>query len=106
LLILEPFTVFDYILVEILNISKTPLRSYGYAPQIMMMIAKEMGIDFVKDIEITNIKPQASTTLTITMDVPSTSAASCSTCSSTATPPLISSSGGLLRVLKSMFHMC
>jgi hypothetical protein len=46
----KPFPVFDYILVDILNISKTTLRSCGCAPQIMMMIEKVMGTDFVKDI--------------------------------------------------------
>jgi hypothetical protein len=34
----KPFSIFDYIFVEILNISKIPLRNCGYAPQMMMMM--------------------------------------------------------------------
>jgi hypothetical protein len=72
----------------------------------MMMIEKVSGIEFVKDTFITDIKPQASIELIITMDMPS-SLAACSTHSDMAPPPPTSSSGGsLLRVLKSMFHMC
>jgi hypothetical protein len=103
----KPFSVFDYILVEILNISKTALYSYGYAPQIMMMIEKVIGIDFVKDFEITDIKPQALTTLTYSSDVPSSLVALCTTCSGMAPPPpTSSSSSSILRVLKTMFCMC
>jgi hypothetical protein len=102
----KPFCVVNYFLVEILNISKSPLRSCGDAPQIMMMIEKVSGIEFVKDTFITDIKPQASIELIITKGMPSFSAA-CSTHSDMAPPPPTSSSGGgLLRVLKSMFHMC
>jgi hypothetical protein len=73
----------------------------------MMMIEKVMGIDFVKDVEITNIKPQALTAPTITMDVPSISAAPCSMRSRMGLPPPTSSStGGISRVLKSMLCVC
>jgi hypothetical protein len=69
-----------------------------------------MGIDFMKDKEITDLKPQFSAAPVISMDVPSTSAAPRSTRSGTAAPPpatsCSSSSSGILRVLKSMFAWC
>jgi hypothetical protein len=103
----KPFSVFDYIFVEIPSISKTVLCNCGYAPQIMMMTLKITGIAFVKDIEITNLKPQFPDALVISMDVPSSSAAPRTTHSGTAAPPPTSSStGGILRVHKSMFCMC
>jgi hypothetical protein len=103
----KPFYIFDYILSEIINILVGPLRSCGYAPQIMMMIEKVRSINFVKDAFITDINPQAPTEPTISNDVPYTSAAP-STRSGTTTPPppTPSTSGGLLRVLKSMFCIC
>jgi hypothetical protein len=71
-----------------------------------MMIEKVMGIEFVKDTFITNIKAQASTDPTIFSNVPSTSAAH-STHSGMAPPiPTSTSDDDLLRVLKSMFRMC
>jgi hypothetical protein len=104
------FTVFDYMLQEIINISRTALRSCEYAPQIMMMIEKLFGIEFLKDHEITDLKTQFPTVPTITKDVPSTSAPPRSTHSGTAAPSLApissSSSGGVLRVLKDMFAWC
>jgi hypothetical protein len=36
----KPFSVFDFMLQEIINISRTAPRSCGYAPQIMMMIER------------------------------------------------------------------
>jgi hypothetical protein len=75
----------------------------------MMMIEKIIGIDFVKDMQITDLKPQFSAALVISMDVPSSSAAPRSTRSDTAAPPPAtssSSSGGILRTLKSMFAWC
>jgi hypothetical protein len=92
----KPFSIFDFILHEIISISRNTLRSCGYAPQIMMIIEKVTGIDFIKDKEIT-------------MDVPSTLAAPRSTRSGTAAPPPSTSSSsfaGILRVLKSMFAWC
>jgi hypothetical protein len=83
----KQFPIFDYILVEILNIPKTALRSYAYAPQIMMMIEKVTDIEFVKDFEITDIKPQAPTTSTYSPDVSSSSAAPGTTRFGTAPPP-------------------
>jgi hypothetical protein len=101
----KPFSVFDFILVKILSISRTTLCSCGYAPQIMMMIEKVTGIAFVKDVEITDLKPQFPVAPIITMDVPSTSA---DPRSGMTAPPSSSSSsiGGILRVLNSMFCMC
>jgi hypothetical protein len=95
-------------LQEIISISRTALHSCGYAPQIMMMIERVTGREFLKDHEIIDLKPQNPTTPTITMDVPSTSPAPCSTCSGTAAPPSAHSpsSGGVLRVFKSMFAWC
>jgi hypothetical protein len=58
--------VFHYILSEIINISVSPLLSCGYAPHIMMMIEKISDITFVKDMLITDIKPQNPTKSTIT----------------------------------------
>jgi hypothetical protein len=52
----KPFLVFAFILVEIVSISRNALRSYGYAPQIMMMIEKMPRIDFLMDHEITDLK--------------------------------------------------
>jgi hypothetical protein len=72
----------------------------------MMMIEKVIEIDFVKDHEMTDLKPQFLTTLIISMNVPSTSAAPRYTHSSTAaTPPATSSSSssGILRALKDIF---
>jgi hypothetical protein len=72
----------------------------------MMMIEKVTGVDFVKDIEITDIKPQALIVPIISIDVPYTFAPPRSTCSGTAPPPPTSSStGSILRVLKSIFYM-
>jgi hypothetical protein len=96
-------------LQEIINISGTALRSCGYAPQIMMMIEKVFGIEFLKDHEITDLKPQFPATPIITKDVPSSSAPPRSTHSSSAAPlssPLSSSLGGVLRVLEGMFAWC
>jgi hypothetical protein len=75
----------------------------------MMMINRVTGRKFLKDHEITNLKPQNPTAPTITMDVPSTSAAPQTTHSGSAAPTLgrsSSSYGGVLRVLKSMFAWC
>jgi hypothetical protein len=96
-------------LQEIINISRTTLHSCGYAPQIMMMIERVTEWEFLKDHEITDLKPQNLTAATIIMDVPSTSTAPRTTRSSSAPPPLAhssSSSGDILRVLKSMFSWC
>jgi hypothetical protein len=101
----NPFCVFNYILDEIFNISKSPLYSCGYAPWIKMMIEKVIGKEFVKDVFITEIKSQAPTELTISPNVPSSSAAR-STCFGATPPPPTSSLGGLLRVFKSMFRVC
>jgi hypothetical protein len=102
----KSFSVFDFMLQEIISISRTTLRSCGYAPQIMMMIERVTRRDFLKDQDITNLKPQNPTAPTITMDVPSTSTTPHTTRSSSAPPPSgrsSSSSGGVLRLLKSMF---
>jgi hypothetical protein len=99
-------------LQEIISISRIAVRSCGYASQIMMMIEKVFGIEFLKDHEFTDLKPQFSAAPIITKDVPSTSAPQppLSTRSGTVVPPLTrsssSSSGGVLRVLKSMFAWC
>jgi hypothetical protein len=82
----KPFTIFNYILVEILNISKTPFCSCGYAPHIMMMIEHVTGRQFVKDVFITKIKPQAQTELTFSPDMTSSSTAH-TTRSGMAPPP-------------------
>jgi hypothetical protein len=99
-----------FILQEIISISQKALRSCGYAPQIMMMIEWIFGIEFLKDHEITDLKPQFPARPIITRDVPSSSVAPPSTHSGTTAPPLArsssSSSGGVLRVLKSMFAWC
>jgi hypothetical protein len=103
------FLVFDFMLQEIINISRIALRGCGYAPKIMMMIEKISGIEFLKDYEITNLKPQFPTAPTITKDVPSASAPPRSTHSGTTaplSPPSSSSLGGVLRVLQSMFAWC
>jgi hypothetical protein len=101
-----PSSVFDFIIEEIINISRIALRSCGYAPQIMTMIEKVSKIDFIKDHEMTDLKPQFSNELVISMDVPSASAGPRSTHSSSVAPTLVmssSSSCSVLRVLKSMF---
>jgi hypothetical protein len=76
----------------------------------MMMIERISGIDFLKDHKITDPKPQFSARPILIRDMPSSSAAPLSTCSGTAAPPLApassSSSGSVLRVLKSMFSWC
>jgi hypothetical protein len=105
------YMLFDYMLQEIINILRTGLRSCGYAPQIMMMIEKVSGIEFLKDHEISDLKPQFPAAPIISKDVPSASAATRSTCSGTTAPPSAppsssSSLGGVLRVLKSMFAWC
>jgi hypothetical protein len=97
-------------LQEIISISRTTLCSCGYAPQIMMMIEKVSEIEFLKDHEISDLKPQFPATPIISKDVPSASAPPRSTRSGTAAPPSAppsssSSSGGVLR-LKSMLAWC
>jgi hypothetical protein len=75
----------------------------------MFMIEKVMGIDFIKDKEITDLKPQFPAAPMIIMDVPSTSASPCTTRFGSAPPPLARSSSSfdsVLRVLKSMFAWC
>jgi hypothetical protein len=75
----------------------------------MMMIEKVSGIEFLKDHEITDLKPQFPIAPIITKDVPSTSTPQPppSTRSSIATPASSSfSSGGVLRVLKGMLAWC
>jgi hypothetical protein len=72
----------------------------------MMMIERVTGQEFFKDHETTDLKPQNPTTPTITIDVPSTSAAPHPSHSDSVAPPLghsSSFSGGVLGVLKSMF---
>jgi hypothetical protein len=44
-------TFFYYILMEIWNIAVNPLRSCGYAPQIMCMIEYVTDMTLVKDVE-------------------------------------------------------
>jgi hypothetical protein len=106
------FSVFDYMLQEIISISRTALLSCRYAPQIMMMIEKVSGIEFLKDHEITDLKPQFLAAPIITKDVPSTSSPPRSTHSGSGAPPSAppssssSSSGGVLKVLKGMFAWC
>jgi hypothetical protein len=68
------FSVFDYVLQEIISISRIALCSCCYAQQIMMMIEKVPEIEFLKDHEITDLKPQFPAAPIITKDVPSTSA--------------------------------
>jgi hypothetical protein len=73
----------------------------------MMMIEKVTGIEFVKVIEIADIKPQAPTEPIISMNVPSSLVVPRSTRFDTAPPPPTSPfTGSILRVLKSMFRMC
>jgi hypothetical protein len=75
----------------------------------MMMIEKVTCIDFIKDKEITYLKPQNPASPVITMDVPFPSASPHTTRSGTTAPPPAtssSSSGSILRVLKSMFAWC
>jgi hypothetical protein len=98
----RPFSLFDFILVEILSISKTTLRSCGYALHIMMMTKKITGIDFVKGMEITDLKPQFPTAPGISMDV----LFGCSMHHSFRYGGTSSSTGSILRVFKSLFCMC
>jgi hypothetical protein len=42
----RPFSVFDFILQEIISISRNTLHNCGYAPQLMYVIEKVTGIDF------------------------------------------------------------
>jgi hypothetical protein len=75
----------------------------------MMMIERVIGREFLKDHEITDLKPKNPTSPTITMDVPSTFAAPCPSHSGSATPSSghsSSSSGGVLRALKTKFAWC
>jgi hypothetical protein len=75
----------------------------------MMLIARVISREILKDREITDLKPQNPIAPTITMDVPSSSVAPRSSHSISATPPTprsSSSSVGVPRVLKSMFPWC
>jgi hypothetical protein len=96
----KKFSVLDYMLQEIISISRTALRSCGYAPQTMMMIEMISGIDFLKDHKITDLKPHFLARPILIRDMPSSSAA----------PPLAptssSSSDSVLQVLKGMFAWC
>jgi hypothetical protein len=105
----RPFSVFDFILQEIINIYRPAHRSCGYAPQIMMMIEKVSKIDFLKDHETTDLKPQFPNEPVISMDVPSPFAAPLTSHFGSTTPPPAcssSSSDGVLTMLKSMFAWC
>jgi hypothetical protein len=105
----KKFSVFDYILQEIISISRTAFRSCGYAPQIMMMFERISGIDFLNDHKITDLKPQFPARPILIQDVSSSSAPPPSTRSDAAAPPTTSassSSGSVLRILKSMFAWC
>jgi hypothetical protein len=75
----------------------------------MMMIENVFKIEFLKDHEMTDPKPQFLNEPVISMDVPSPSAGPRSTHSGAAAPsPAMSpsSSGGVLMVLKSMLAWC
>jgi hypothetical protein len=81
----------------------------GMRPQIMTMIENMSKIDFLKEHEMTDLKPQFLNEPVIFMDVPSASTGPRSTCSGSAAPsPVVSSSSscGVLRMLKSMFAWC
>jgi hypothetical protein len=72
----------------------------------MMMTKRISGIDFLKDHKITDLKPQFPVRPILIQDVPSSLAAPPSTHFGIAAPPptsMSSSSGSVLRVLKSMF---
>jgi hypothetical protein len=73
----------------------------------MMMIERISGIDFLKDHKVTDFKPQFLMRPILIRDMPSSSAAPPSIRSGTTAPPSApassSSSGSVLRVLKSMF---
>jgi hypothetical protein len=104
-------SMFNYMLQEIIYISRTTLHSCGYAPQIMMMIERVSGIEFLRDHEITDLRPRFSAAPIITKDVPFTSTPPRSTHSVTTAPLLAppsssSSLGGVLRVIKIMFAWC
>jgi hypothetical protein len=104
----RPFSVFAFILQEIINIYGAAHRSCGYAPQIMMMIEKVSKIDFLKDHETTDLKPQFPNEPVISMDVPSPFAAPLTSHFGSTTPLACSSSSsdGVLTMLKSMFAWC
>jgi hypothetical protein len=68
--------------------SRKAPRSCGYAPQIMMLIERVTGREFLKDHHITDLKPQNPTTPTITMDITSSSVAPHTTHTDLAPPPL------------------
>jgi hypothetical protein len=75
----------------------------------MMMTERVTGREFLKDHEITDLKPQNPIAPTITMDVASTSAAPRTTHSGSAPPPSGRSSSSSDRgpiVLKSMIAWC
>jgi hypothetical protein len=75
----------------------------------MMLIERVIDREFLKDHEITDLKPQNPTTPTISLGVPSSSTAPRPSHSISAAPPLPHSSsslGGVLRVPKSMFAWC
>jgi hypothetical protein len=93
--------MFAYMLQEIISISWTTLRNYGYAPQIMMMIERISGIDILKGHKIIDLKPQFPVRPILIRDMPSSSAAAPSPCSGTAARPSAlasssSSSGSVL----------
>jgi hypothetical protein len=96
----KKFSMFAYMLQEIISISWTALRNYGYAPQIMMMIERISGIDILKDHKITDLKPQFPVRPILIRDMPSSLAAAPSPRSGTAAPPSAlassSSSGSVL----------
>jgi hypothetical protein len=70
-----------------------------------MLIERATGREFLKDHEITDLKPQNLTAPTITMDVPSSTVAPHTTRTNSAPPTsghFSSSPGGVLRLLKSI----
>jgi hypothetical protein len=105
----KKFSVFYYMLQEIISISRIALHSCGYAPKIMLMIERISGIEFLKDHKITDLKPQFLARPILIRDVPTSPSAPPSTRSGTVAPPpapTSSSLGSVLWVLKSMFAWC
>jgi hypothetical protein len=98
---------FEYIVDEIWNIDKNPVRSYGFVPYIHFMIETVAHEKFYKDVKHEPLRPavpkdpRTHHTASPPLDV----VPSCSTCSGGASSSSAQGSG-MLKMFWGIFAMC
>ncbi|KAK3118826.1 hypothetical protein QOZ80_9BG0708740 [Eleusine coracana subsp. coracana] len=118
----QKFDVFDYVYQEIWDISISSKRDCGYAPHIMYMIEKVLGLTLKKDMKHLSLKPQIPSNWTPdttsgqffgAAQPPSSAPApqvprapSRATGSSRAAPPSRGKRSGVMKMFKSLLGMC